>query len=162
MSNMGKPERATQNRVIKLFTDTLDYTYLGKWQDRESNSNIEESQLEAYLTETGYSPDHISCAIHQLRVAAGNTNRSLHENNKAVYGLLRYGVQVKVSAGENTETVKLLDWDSPQKNHFAIAEEVTLKGNHERRPDLVLYVKGLAIGVIELKNSRADIGKAVR
>src|SRR5262249_36554239 len=61
-----------------------------------------------------------------------------------------------------TETVKLINWDNPADNDFGIAEEATLKGNHERRPDLVLYVNGLALGVIELKNSRISIGDGIR
>ena len=66
----------------------------------------------------------------------------------AVYNLLRYGVPVKIEAGKVTETVRLINWQEPEKNDFAIAEEVTLKGNQERRPDLVLYVNGIAIGVL--------------
>ncbi|MFX5684805.1 type I restriction endonuclease, partial [Acinetobacter baumannii] len=77
-------------------------------------------------------------------------------NNKKVYSLLRYGVPVKTEAGKNTVTVKLIDWERPEKNDFAIAEEVTLRGNLERRPDLVLYVNGIEVGVIELKNSRVS------
>ncbi len=42
MSVIGKSERVTQNRVIKLFRDELGYMYLGNWQDREGNDNIEE------------------------------------------------------------------------------------------------------------------------
>ena len=84
--------------------------------------------------------------------------RSLYDNNKAVYSLLRYGVPVKVEAREVTETVKLINWEQSEENDFAIAEEVTLRGNLERRPDLVLYVNGIAIGVIELKNSYVSIG----
>lgn len=56
------------------------------------------------------------------------------------------------------ETVRLINWEEPGANDFAIAEEVTLHGNHERRPDLVLYVNGIAIAVGELKNSRISIG----
>jgi type I site-specific restriction-modification system R (restriction) subunit len=82
--------------------------------------------------------------------------------NKAVYSLLRYGVPVKTEAGKVTETVRLIDWEHPENNDFAIAEEVTLRGNHERRPDLVLYVNGIAVGVIELKNSRVSIGDGIR
>ena len=62
---------------------------------------------------------------------------------------------VKTEAGKVTETVHLIDWAEPEKNDFAFAEEVTLKGNHERRPDLVLYVNGIAVRVVELKNSHA-------
>jgi type I restriction enzyme R subunit len=76
--------------------------------------------------------------------------------------LLRYGVDVKLSADEKTTTVPLIDWRNPGNNDFAIAQEVTLKGGQERRPDLVLYVNGIAIGVLELKNSRKSIGDGMR
>jgi type I restriction enzyme R subunit len=69
---------------------------------------------------------------------------------------------VKSEAGKVTETVHLINWNKPEMNDFFIAEEVTLMGNHERRPDLVLYVNGIAIGVIELKNSRVSIGDGIR
>ena len=49
MSEIGKPERITQNRVIELFQQELKYQYLGNWEDREDNSNIEESLLISYL-----------------------------------------------------------------------------------------------------------------
>ncbi len=162
MSDVGKPERATQTRIIALFRDELGYRYLGDWTDRDGNSNIEEGLLTAYLTKAGYTPEQISVAIYKLHIEADNPNRSLYTNNKAVYSLLRYGVPVKIEAGKVTETVKLINWDEPEKNDFVIAEEVTLHGNHERRPDLVLYVNGIAIGVLELKSSRVDIGEGVR
>ena len=162
MSNVGKPERVTQNRVIGLFRDELGYDYLGDWQHRDGNSNIEEALLSRYLEKTGYSAGQIARALHVLRTEANNANRSLYDNNKAVYGLLRYGVPVKVAVGENTETVKLINWEEPEANDFALAGEVTLTGNHERRPDLVLYVNGIAVGVIELKNSRVSLGDGIR
>jgi len=161
MSAIGKPERATQDRVIALFRDELGYGYLGDWSER-SNSNVEEEYLAANLKRRGYSAAHISRALDRLRTEAINPNRSLYDNNKAVYSLLRYGVPVKATVGENTETIKLIDWEEPTRNDFAIAEEVTLHGNHERRPDLVLYVNGIAVGVLELKNSRVSIGDGIR
>jgi len=162
MTAIGKPERATQNRVITLFREELDYRYLGDWTDRSGNSNIEESFLSAYLDKSGYSQAEIGSALHKLRTEADNHNRNLYHNNQAVYKLLRYGVPVKTEAGKATETVHLINWQDPEKNDFAIAEEVTLKGNHERRPDIVLYVNGIAIGVLELKNSRVSIGDGIR
>jgi type I restriction enzyme R subunit len=92
----------------------------------------------------------------------GNQDRGLYGNNKAVYSLLRYGAPVKVEAGKVTETVHFIDWKIPANNDFAIAEEVTLRGAHERRPDLVLYVNGIALGVIELKRSSVSIGDGIR
>src|ERR1035438_6339745 len=162
MSKVGQPERATQNRVIALFRDELHYRCLGDWIDRDGNSNIEEEILTAYLAGRGYTSAQISVALYKLRTEADNHNRNLYGNNQAVYSLLRYGVPVKVEAGKPAETVHLINWREPEKNDFAIAEEVTLKGNHERRPDLVLYLNGIALGVIELKNSRVSIGDGIR
>ncbi|MBP1862193.1 type I restriction endonuclease subunit R [Rhizobium herbae] len=162
MNMIGKPERTTQRRVIKLFEEELGYRYLGDWIDRERNSNVEEEHLAAYLRRAGYGEAQISAAIRKLEIEASNTVRSLYDNNQAVYGLLRYGVSVQVEAGRPSETVKLINWSNPHANDFAIAEEVTLRGGHERRPDLVLYVNGIALGVIELKNSRVSIGDGIR
>lgn len=162
MSFVGQPERATQKRVIDLFRDGLGYRYLGDWTYREGNSNIEEGLLSDWLTQSGYTPAQISAALYQLRVEAGNRSRTLYGNNQAVYNLLRYGIGVKTEAGKPTETVHLINWREPEKNDFAIAEEVTLAGKHQRRPDVVLYVNGTAIGVLELKNSRTSIGHGIR
>ena len=162
MSIVGQPERATQSRIIALFRDELGYRYLGDWTDRGGNSNIEEGLLSAHLSGGGYSPAQISAALHRLRTEASHHGRGLYGNNEAVYSLLRYAVKVKADVSENTEDVWLVNWDEPDKNDFAIAEEVTLSGNHERRPDLVLYLNGIAIGVIELKNSRISIGDGIR
>src|SRR3984957_19321036 len=139
MSTIGQPERATQDRVVALFRDELNYRYLGDWTDRDGNSNIEESLLSAWLTKCGYTPAQISAALYRLRTEADNHNRTLYGNNQAVYNLLRYGVPVKTEAGKVTETVHLINWTRPEKNEFAIAKEVTLRGGQERRPDIVLY-----------------------
>lgn len=162
MSDIGKSERETQNRIVELFRDELGYKYLGDWTDREGNSNVEEGLLTDYLTKNGYTPAQISAAIFKLRTEADHQGRSLYGNNQAVYNLLRYGVQVKTDVSKATNTVHLINWKQPDRNDFAIAEEVTLHGNHDRRPDLVLYVNGIAIGVIELKNSRVSIGDGIR
>ncbi|MEX2579679.1 MAG: HsdR family type I site-specific deoxyribonuclease [Verrucomicrobiales bacterium] len=160
-SSIGKPERETQDRVIALFRMELGYVYLGDWSERPGNSNIEEELLTSNLTSRGYSRAAIGGALHKLRTEASNKSRKLYDNNEAVYELLRYGVKVKTEAGEDTETVHLIDWKNGQ-NDFGVAEEVTLYGGQERRPDLVLYLNGIAVGVIELKNSRITIGDGIR
>src|SRR5258707_9434279 len=152
MNVVGQPERATQNRVIGLFRDELGYRYLGDWTDRDGNSNIDEGLLSAWLIKTGYSPLQIGVALYKVRVEADNHSRTLYGNNQTVYNLLRYGVPVKTEAGKVTETVHLINWHEPEANDFAVAEEVTLKGDHDRRPDIVLYLNGIAVGVLELKN----------
>ena len=162
MSTVGQPERATQNRVLALFRDELGYRYLGDWSDRDGNSNIEEEILVPWLTRSGYTPEQIGRALYELRSQSDVHGRRLYDNNEAVYSLLRYGVPVKTEAGKPTETVHLINWREPEKNDFAVAEEVTLQGSLERRPDLVLYVNGIAVGVLELKRSRAGIGEGIR
>lgn len=160
MTPTVRTERATQDRVIALFRDELGYRFLGSRSDRD-NSNVEEDLLTAHLVRAGYGPEAISRAIHRLRTEASHAHRSLYENNRAVYSLLRYGVPVKLEAGKATETVWLIDWRRPEANDFVLVEEVTLRGDHERRPDLVLYVNGIAVGVMELKNAATDVGVAV-
>ena len=162
MNGIGKPERVTQNRVIALFRDELKYRYLSDWSELPGNSNIEEGLLTEYLTSASYRPEQVSRAIYLLKTEAENPNRSLYENNKAVYSRLRYGIDVQTSAGQQHQKVNLINWAHPNKNDFAIAEEVTLRGNYERRPDLVLYVNGIALIVIELKNSYVSIGDGIR
>jgi type I restriction enzyme R subunit len=78
MSNIGQPERATQNRVIALFRDELRYRYLDDWTDRPDNSNIEDNLLTAYLTKSGCNPAQIAKALYELRTQTVNPNRSLY------------------------------------------------------------------------------------
>ena len=101
---ISKPERATQERVIALFTQQLGYRYLGDWSGREGNHCIEEALLTAHLTRSGYRPAQISAALHRLRSEALLHGRTLYAANQAVYQLLRYGVSVRVEAGADTET----------------------------------------------------------
>jgi len=162
MSWIGRSERETQDRILSLFHKELDYDYLGNWIDRERNSNIEEGLLGDWLTRKGYTSKQIGKVLYRLKSEAGNNKRSLYDNNKAVYSLLRYGVSVKTEVDEVTETIQIINWNEPEDNDFAIAEEVTLSGNRERRSDIVLYVNGIAVGVLELKNSRVSIGDGIR
>jgi len=162
INTVGIPERATQDRVIRLFQHELGYTYLGDYTDRPANANIEDDRLSAFLSASAYTPAQISRALYLLHQAADHPTRGLYGNNHAVYSLLRYGVPVKVDASQPTETIHLVNWQQPHKNHFAIAEEVTLHGNHQRRPDLVLYLNGIAVAVIELKNSRVSLEEGIR
>ena len=162
MSTVGDRERATQNRVVKLFQSDLDYTYLGNWKDRADNSNIEVELLRANLRRRGYADVVINKAIDEFVKAATNQVKSLYDINKEVYSLLRYGVKVSPDVGQNKETVWLIDWNTPAANDFGIAEEVTVTGVNTRRPDIVLYVNGIALGTLELKRSTVSVSEGIR
>lgn len=162
MNQKQKTERETQNRVIKLFQNELGYTYLGDWADRPENCNVEESLLTDWLIRNGYDESLINKALHKMWNTIGNKSTSLYEANKNFYSLLRYGVNVQTSVGQHKQNVHLIDWKNPQGNDFAIAEEVSIEGFHKKRPDIVLYVNGIALGVLELKRSTVSVSEGIR
>lgn len=163
MSNVGQTERKTQHRVVELFQSALGYDYLGNWETRAGSSNIEVELLTQNLRARGYDDAMANKAIDQLRKGAAlGGGRDLYEANRDVYESLRYGAKVKPGAGERYETVWLIDWHNPQANHFAIAEEVTISGQHTKRPDIVLYVNGIALVTLELKRSKVAVSEGIR
>jgi len=161
MSNIGDNERKTQNRVIDFFKNTLHYTYIGNLSEQE-NSNIIEDKLSEYLKGRGYSQRLISGAIDELKKASLNLQQGSYSANKEVYSLLKYGAKVKEDADKPAKTVYFIDFEDIGNNDFYIAEEVTVVGNNTKRPDLVIYVNGIALAVIELKNSRVSVANGIR
>ena len=160
-TDVGKPERASQNRVLQLF-QSMGYTYLGDWEDEIRLQPVEENILKDYLLSQGYSEVLIQKAIDKLVSATTNLSGGLYETNKEVYHLLRYGVTVREELGKPKETVWLIDWKDIESNHFGVAEEVTFQGKHTKRPDVVIYVNGIALGVIELKRSKVGVEQGIR
>lgn len=169
MTTVGQIEKRTQARVVALLRERLCYDYLGDKADLD-NRNIEEALLRGWLTKQGVSDTLIKRALHELNRVATDTSKSLYDRNKEVYDLLRYGVKVQPGAGENRVTVWLIDWKHPENNHFAIAEEVTVKGADlanaakasTKRPDVVIYINGIALGVLELKRSTVSVAEGIR
>jgi type I restriction enzyme R subunit len=166
MGTVGQIERKTQQRIIKLLCEKLGYTYLGNWEERVGNRNVETELLTAFLQKQRCPDDLLKRALHLFEKAAGDTSKNLYDRNRAVYDLLRYGVKVKADIGEHNETVWLIDWKNPGNNEFAVAEEVAIPAAndkaHGKRPDVVLYVNGIALGVIELKRSTISVAEGIR
>lgn len=162
MSNVNELEIVTQDRIInKIFKDKLDYTYLGNFEDRENNSNIEEELLLKFLIKK-YPKEIAKKAIAELKKVAHNETKSLYEVNKEVYNMLKYGTGVTLYVGQKEQKVYFIDYEDYTKNDFYIAEEVTVEGQNEKRPDIVIYINGIAIGVIELKRSTVSINEGIR
>ena len=164
MHIIRETEKNTQERVIEFFQDALNYTYLGNWADSvDENSNIIPEDLTDWLRRQGNDPHIVNRAVYQLQQTAKiGGSRTLYDANLEVYDLLRYGVRVQPDVSEQHKTVWLIDWDNPENNDFGIAEEVVLRGKHNKRPDLVLYINGIAIGVLELKRSIVSVSEGIR
>ena len=161
--SVGERERLSQDRVIFFLQSALGYTYLGNWKDREGNANVEEELLSGWLSDQGHGNKVIQKVLFELnRARAVGGSRTLYDANRDVYGLLRYGVKVRSEVGEQTRTVPLIDWTRPEANDFAVAEEVTIDGENRKRPDVVLYVNGIALGVLELKRSTVAVSEGIR
>ncbi|MDD9316200.1 type I restriction endonuclease subunit R [Acinetobacter lactucae] len=162
MSDIGQVERITQNRIVRLFKNDLGYRYLGNLQDLK-NKNIREQDLKAWLKKRGISDGLIQKTFRKLDSASAlGEGRKLYYANKDVYELLRYGIKDKDGQGEQKQTVWLIDWQNPEANDFAVAEEVSVQGENKKRPDVVLYINGIALGVIELKRSTVSLTEGIR
>ena len=97
-NKIGKPERASQNRVLQLF-QSIGYVYLGDWEDEVRLQPVEENILKDYLLSQGYSEVLIQKAIDKLVSVTTNLSGGLYETNKEVYHLIDYGVTVREDLG---------------------------------------------------------------
>ncbi len=155
---MVKTEKEVQKQVIETFK-TMGYAYLGDLT-KSDNENINKESLKAWLIKNQKINNerwhHIE---HKIKEALTN---DLYEANEKFYNLLIYGVKTKISQNEQTQTSWLIDWKDVSKNEFSVAEEVSVKGSNAKRPDIVLYVNGIALGVLELKKSSVSVESAIR
>ena len=164
--NVNYPERRTQSKVIKFFQEELHYRYLGNLANEE-NYNIRENDLEAFLIKRKHYSKRVACtAISDLKREAIDMQQGLYTANKNVYNhMLRYPHVVQDENGDNI-SVRYIDFENPQNNEFAIAEEVTVNFNYNncntKRPDLVIYINGIAVAVIELKKSSVSVAEGIR
>ena len=154
-------EKQTQGRVIGLIRDVLGYSYLGNLHG-ENNHNVDEKLLSRYLKKAGYDEALIRRAVNDLVVAARDGTQKLYYANRDVYSMLRYGHSVKLGVGEQSKPVQFINWKEPLENDFYVAEEVTVHGEHTKRPDVVMYINGIAVAVLELKRSSVSVSQGIR
>lgn len=94
--------------------------------------------------------------IEALKQVTNLHSPDMLSNNQAFHRLLTEGVNIEISKDGNTqgEYAWLIDFDNPTNNEFLVINQVTIKEDRwTRRPDLILYVNGLPLVVIELKNA---------
>lgn len=105
-----------------------------------------------------------------LRLLGRAPHPSLIENNRWFHGLLTEGVSVEYKDASTGEMrggqARLIDFENPANNDFIVVRQLTIAGTNGKtiRPDLVLYVNGLPLVVIELKdpgNTAADLNAAI-
>lgn len=123
---------------------------------------VETAALRENLAARGYTDDHVRIALRKLQAVVDGAHAAPYEAGLHCYQLLRYGVPVQVAIGRPHETVHLVDWAQPQRNDYAYAEQVAIGEPGQRRLDLVLYLNGLAVAVIELERSAHDVADGVR
>ena len=176
---ISQKERQYQNEIVKLFRERLNYEYLGSYQypknsqtreNGEKNTPIIESELRRFLSskEYGYTKIQIEEAIRQTKEMArlSDSRRGiLADTNNKLYEVLTTHIAIQPDAEHHHENVYLFDFNNPLANNFAIAEEVSyideLTGKHSR-PDLVVYVNGIALCVIELKRSTVSLEEGIK
>jgi len=166
-NHISGTERTTQDELIeKILQFIPQYQYLGNLKEGYHTCIIEDS-LQRFLKSKHYGKTDADQAIRELRLAIGKCTSfsNLRQYGEDVYSMLRYGVQIP-QISSTYKTVEFIDWANPTQNDFYLAEEVTVKANgieHDnRRPDIVLYVNGIALAVIELKKSSVSASEGIR
>jgi type I restriction enzyme R subunit len=99
-------------------------------------------------------PEAITSAIDEL--TRNRSAMSLAAANREVHELLKQGIKVSVPdrerGGQKTERVRVIDWENPEANDFLLVSQMSIQGPlYLRRPDLIGFVNGLPLVVVELK-----------
>lgn len=156
-----------ENAVIELFVDTLGYQHVyGPDVERDYSSPFLEDSLENALRGINRTlPDEaIADGLARLR---SHRDGSLLQKNMLITDWLQNGLSVKYfeDGEERSAIFRLLDYEDVNSNEFIIANQWTYKEFSEKRPDVVLFVNGLPLVVMELKSpsrEETDVSGAYR
>ena len=151
---MSFTESHYENAVLQLFQEQLGYTYLyGPDVERDYHSPLYEDVLLPCLRRVNPAlpMDAITEAVYKLKNFESGT---LLQKNMVFMDYLQNGVPVKyfTNGEERSTLVYLLDFKNPANNDFTIVNQWTIIENSEKRPDVILFVNGLPLVVMELKS----------
>ena len=106
-------------------------------------------------------PAAIEDVVH---IATTSDHPSLIQSNRAFHRMLTDGVKIEYTNAKGqkeTDFAQLIDFRTPENNDFLVVNQFTITGTKKaRRPDIVVFVNGLPLGVVELKNP-ADVNADV-
>jgi len=146
----------TESQVEELVIDwlkELDYDYIhGSEIERDYSEVLLEDKLRNALTKINDLPSEaIEEAIASLKKPSFP---SLIQNNREFHKKLCEGIPVEITKNDEktTEIVKLIDFESPQNNDFLVVNQFTVIGKKTHRPDIVVFINGMPLFVMELKN----------
>lgn len=156
-----------ENAVLQLFQEQLGYAYLyGPDVERDYHSPLYEDVLLPCLRRVNPAlpPEALTEAVYKLKNFESGT---LLQKNMVFMDYLQNGVPVRyfTDGEERSALAYLIDYQNPTNNDFTIANQWTVVENSEKRPDVVLFVNGLPLVVMELKSpsrEEADASAAYR
>ena len=151
---MSFTESNYENAVRKLFTDVLGYSYAyGPDIDRDYHVPLYEDLLFPALQRInpGLPMEALNEAVYMIKNFETGT---LLQKNMTFTDYMQTGVPVKyfVDGEERSALVYLIDFRNPANNDFTVVNQWTIVENSEKRPDVVLFVNGLPLVVVELKS----------
>ena len=142
-----------ENSVIELFQN-MDYNYVyGPDVDRDTKSPLYEEVLEESIRKLNSSADE-KAIVNALYKLHNFENADLVSKNMMFMDYLQNGVEVQYNKnGEETSTIiYLVDYDNVENNSFIIANQWTFVEHSEKRPDVILFLNGLPVVLMELKS----------
>lgn len=162
-----------EQSAIKIFAElwgaeNFANAYSGEMEAEFGRENPGEVVLINYLkiALTKLNPDVSTEALNLAidEIIKDRSAMSMVNANHEIWQLLRDGVKVETEneKGERqTETVKVIDFENPKANHFMLVSQLWITGElHTRRPDLIGFVNGLPLVLIELKASHKNLRNA--
>ncbi|MGN0866480.1 MAG: type I restriction endonuclease subunit R [Oligosphaeraceae bacterium] len=183
MNYQEQKEIEYQAQVLDIFKNKLHFHYLGNFKyDKgttvnalgQKNSPFLEKRFRDFLkgrkNQSGkpFTEAQVAEACRQIRNVLplpDSRPGSLVNQNTKVTEMMFYGVKAHPSPDTPQEDIPLFDFADPMKNDFAIAEEVSFTDpitGKNSRPDLVVYVNGFALAVIELKRSLVSLNEGIK